>query len=110
MDWWNSFINFIADPNAQALLTVAGLGIFLRVILIPVVKWFSENVYPKKVLTGVTTVVVVHIAALVTVIVVTLVVQKPLAIGPIVLLAWSATKDALGLKTQTNMITKPDKM
>ncbi len=110
MDWWDSFIQFIADPNMQALLTVAGLGIFLRVILIPAIKWVSLNVYPKKELTGLTTVIVVHIAALVTVIIVTVIVGKPVMIGPILLLAWSATKDALGLKTQTNMFTKPDKM
>jgi hypothetical protein len=79
-------------------------------LLIPLIKWFAEKVYPKKALTGLTTVVVVHVAALVTVIIVTWSVKQPLAIGPVLLLAWAATKDALGLKTQTNILTKPDKM
>lgn len=110
MDWLENLVKFIADPNAQMLLTVAGLGIFLRLLLIPAIKWFAVTVYPKKEMTGLTTIIVVHVSALVTVVLVTLSIKQPLAIGPILLLAWAATKDAIGLKTQTNMLTKPDKL
>jgi len=110
MDAWTTFITMISDPNSKALLTVAGLGLFLKLVLVPLIKWFSLNVYPKKEITGAVTVVVVQIAALITVIIVTIASGSTVTLLPCLLLAWAATKDALGLQDQATAILRSDKM
>lgn len=110
MEWYYYLTNFLANPNMQVLLTVAGLGAFLKFLLVPAVKWFALKVYPKKPLTGFWTVVVVHICALVTTIVATMAIGKPVVIGPLLLVAWAATKDALGLQQQTTALLRSSKL
>jgi uncharacterized protein (DUF486 family) len=110
VEWWEAFVKFLADPNAQVLLTVAGLGVFLKVLLVPAVKMFAEYVYPKKALSGLSTVIVVHICALLTVIVATKATHQVVALGPLLLVAWAATKDALGLQQQTTALLRSKKL
>ncbi len=110
MSWWEAFLKFIADPNVQVLLTVAGLGTFLKLLLVPAVKLFAQYVYPKKALSGFTTVVVVHICALVTTLIAAKASGQAIAIGPLLLVAWAATKDALGLQQQTTALLRSDKL
>lgn len=108
--WWNNVVTYIAGGDYAVLLTVAGLGVFLKLLLIPLIKLFSINVYPKKEMTGLVTIIIVHIAALVTVILVTLIFKKPFAFGPMILVAWAATKDAIGINESVKAIRCPDQI
>ena len=110
LSWWEAFLKFVSDPNAAMLLTVTGLGAFLKLIEVPAVKWFLANVYPKTEVSGGWTVVIVHICALVTVLITTLAIGKPVTIGPLLLVAWMATKDALGLQQQTTALLRTQKL
>jgi hypothetical protein len=103
----------ISDPSSvKILLTVTGLGGLIKMVLIPLIKCISKYLNRRfgwKELVGWKTVLVVYIVSFVPIISVCLITKTPINSG-LILLAWMATKDAIGLHQTTKAIIRPEEV
>jgi hypothetical protein len=95
-------------PHAADLLTVAGLGAFLKFVLVPLIKLICKQF--KLDITGSRTVLVVYLASLLTVGAVTLFTHTAWSLPILLLVAWQATNNAIAMQETSTALFEPKKM
>ena len=61
-DFMIEFFKFVQNPNLPALATIAGLAGFLKLIVVPLIKWTADKL--NKPISGSATVIAAFVASL----------------------------------------------